>query len=168
MTNQFSAGWDEHAASILTTMWRDGLSLTEISQRLSQQLGRSWSRNAIMGKVDRLGLSRQNRQAPAAPRIPGKPGPKPKYPIPTQFKAPPPPEAYKPAPEILVGTVRPLDRKACHCRWPVGDPSADDFLFCGREKVEGKPYCRDHMAVAYAPPTHSPEAFLRRVLRGVK
>lgn len=161
-------GWDEQSATALTAMWREGLSLTEISTRLTTQLGRRVSRGAVMGKVDRLGLSRTNRLAPAEPKIPGKPGPKPKFPIPTQFKAPPPPEAYKPAPEILPGTVRPLDLGPCHCRWPVGDPGSDDFLFCGRGKVEGKPYCPDHCEVAYYTPDRSAEAFMRQVLRGVR
>jgi len=168
MSNQHATGWDENAAGILTTMWRDGLSVSEISLRLSQQLGRPLSRGAVMGKIDRMGLSRFNRQAPAVPRIPGKPGPKPKTPIPTQFKAPPPPDAFKPRPEILPGTVRPLDLKACHCRWPVGDPGSDDFLFCGRGKVEGKPYYPDHCEVAYYTPDRSAEAFMRQVLRGVR
>lgn len=168
MTSIHKTGWDTPTTEALASMWREGLSLTEISCRLSRQHGRTVTRNAIMGKIDRLGLSRQNRQAPAEPKIPGKPGPKPKVLMATTFKAPPPPEAYKPAPEILTGTVRPVDLKACHCRWPVGDPGADDFLFCGRDKVEGKPYCPDHCEVAYYTPDRSPEAFMRQVLRGVR
>ncbi len=168
MTSIHKTGWDHQSAEALKAMWAQGLSLTEISGKLTTALGRTITRNAIMGKVDRLGLSKTNRLAPAEPKIPGKPGPKPKVPESPTFKAPPPPDAYKPAPEILVGTVRPEELRGFHCQWPVGQPEAPDFMFCGREKVEGRPYCACHCDVAYVRPERSAEAFLRQVLRGVK
>ena len=50
----------------------------------------------------------------------------------------------------------------CHCRWPIGDPSAENFRFCGRRRVvsqpngttaKGKlsPYCAEHARMAYQP-----------------
>ena len=38
------------------------------------------------------------------------------------------------------------------CQWPIGDPSTDDFTFCGRRAGEDGPYCLDHARVAYQPP----------------
>jgi GcrA cell cycle regulator len=49
-----------------------------------------------------------------------------------------------------------------HCRWPIGDPSAENFRFCGRRRVvsqpngsvaKGKlsPYCTEHARMAYQP-----------------
>ncbi|MCF4097585.1 GcrA family cell cycle regulator [Maritalea mediterranea] len=35
------------------------------------------------------------------------------------------------------------------CKWPIGDPVADDFHFCGRHSDEGKPYCEFHSKRAY-------------------
>jgi GcrA cell cycle regulator len=37
------------------------------------------------------------------------------------------------------------------CRWPIGDPSAADFFFCGGKTVEGLPYCGYHSRIAYQP-----------------
>ena len=37
------------------------------------------------------------------------------------------------------------------CKWPVGDPSTDDFWFCGLASETGKPYCEVHSAVAFQP-----------------
>jgi GcrA cell cycle regulator len=36
------------------------------------------------------------------------------------------------------------------CKWPIGDPSSDEFTFCGRRASEG-PYCAEHARVAYQP-----------------
>jgi GcrA cell cycle regulator len=40
----------------------------------------------------------------------------------------------------------------CSCRWPIGDPQAADFHFCGKNKVAGLPYCEFHARRAFQPP----------------
>ncbi|HEY4200900.1 MAG TPA: GcrA family cell cycle regulator [Devosiaceae bacterium] len=35
------------------------------------------------------------------------------------------------------------------CKWPIGDPLAPDFYFCGRDSEEGHPYCQFHSRRAY-------------------
>jgi GcrA cell cycle regulator len=40
----------------------------------------------------------------------------------------------------------------CSCRWPIGDPQAADFHFCGKNKVPGLPYCEFHARRAFQPP----------------
>lgn len=39
------------------------------------------------------------------------------------------------------------------CKWPIGDPEAEGFTFCGRSTVGSKSpsYCKEHRQVAYAP-----------------
>lgn len=37
------------------------------------------------------------------------------------------------------------------CKWPIGDPSTDDFYFCGHPCAPEKPYCAAHVQVAYQP-----------------
>jgi GcrA cell cycle regulator len=37
------------------------------------------------------------------------------------------------------------------CRWPVGDPSENDFHFCGHKPKNGSPYCEAHARKAYQP-----------------
>jgi GcrA cell cycle regulator len=37
------------------------------------------------------------------------------------------------------------------CRWPIGNPGAADFWFCGNMPVEGLPYCAGHARIAYQP-----------------
>ena len=35
------------------------------------------------------------------------------------------------------------------CRWPISNPGAEDFCFCGNEPVKGLPYCPGHARIAY-------------------
>jgi hypothetical protein len=37
------------------------------------------------------------------------------------------------------------------CRWPIGDPQAAEFYFCGKRKQDGHPYCDFHMRRASSP-----------------
>ena len=35
------------------------------------------------------------------------------------------------------------------CRWPVGDPTAPDFHYCGERPLVGQPYCETHDSQSY-------------------
>jgi GcrA cell cycle regulator len=61
----------------------------------------------------------------------------------------------------LVRRLEDLPNRACH--WPLGDPQAADFAFCGRRAATG-PYCPAHAAVAYREPGVN-VAELARLLR---
>jgi GcrA cell cycle regulator len=37
------------------------------------------------------------------------------------------------------------------CKWPIGDPMAADFNFCGNESGDSGPYCQFHAKLAYQP-----------------
>jgi hypothetical protein len=38
------------------------------------------------------------------------------------------------------------------CHWPIGDPHAADFAFCGNDAVSGFSYCAGHARMAYRVP----------------
>lgn len=42
------------------------------------------------------------------------------------------------------------------CRWPVGDPGAAGFYFCGGAAFTGRPYCLFHARIAYQPLSDRP------------
>jgi bifunctional non-homologous end joining protein LigD len=46
------------------------------------------------------------------------------------------------------------------CKWPIGDPSLEDFPFCGHDSLENLPYCEYHAGVAYQAP--EPRRRMRR------
>ena len=37
------------------------------------------------------------------------------------------------------------------CKWPIGDPLAVDFNFCGNDSGDAGPYCQFHAKMAYQP-----------------
>ncbi len=37
------------------------------------------------------------------------------------------------------------------CKWPIGDPLADEFHFCGNDSPEAGPYCNYHARLAFQP-----------------
>ena len=145
--------WTEDRVEILTKLWAEGLSASQIAKRLG-----GVTRNAVIGKVHRLGLSgrakpsrpktvSKTRSAPkrvaAKPRAPRKPAPV------VQAPPPPPPVEAKPLPNGEYATI--LTIRDHMCKWPIGDPSASDFRFCGRRVKSGEPYCEAHCSVAYQP-----------------
>jgi len=41
------------------------------------------------------------------------------------------------------------------CKWPIGDPATADFSFCGARRPAGRPYCAEHLELAYRPTTRA-------------
>ena len=151
-----TAGWTEDRVGALKKLWLEGQSASQIAK----QLGGGVTRNAVIGKVHRLGLS--GRAAPSQPaRATFRPSrPRPAAP-PTQApSAPRRIEAVQPRPAApaqvpapmpdLPGTATVMTLGAHMCKWPIGDPSSNEFSFCGRRSSEGV-YCVEHARVAYQP-----------------
>ncbi len=64
----------------------------------------------------------------------------------------------EPEPELIENII-PLGQRCSllelgedKCRWPIGDPGAPEFFFCGGKPIEGLPYCGYHSRVAYQAP----------------
>lgn len=156
-------GWTDAAVEVLKELWADGdLSAATIARRLGV------TRNAVLGKVHRLGLShRRTGPKPRAPRQPGPklPGPRP-APGSRQSGLQERPSQSAPAPATdvgpgLVAHLEDIPRQGCH--WPMGDPHAEDFRFCGRPAAVA-PYCDGHRVLAYRPGGAKPaERLLRQV-----
>ncbi len=152
-----SQGWTEERVGALKKLWLEGQSASQIAKAL----GGGVTRNAVIGKVHRLGLS--GRAAPSQPvrttfRTP-RPRPQPTVQpsAPRRIEAVQPRVAapVQPAPVVapdLPGTATVLTLGAHMCKWPIGDPGSDGFSFCGRRAAEGV-YCVEHARVAYQPQT---------------
>jgi GcrA cell cycle regulator len=146
-------GWTDERVATLKKLWLEGLSASQIAKQLG-----GVTRNAVIGKVHRLGLSGR-----AAPSQPARPVYRPQRPRPAVAAAPAPrpapmavrtPVAAAPAPAPVVdlpGTATVLTLGAHMCKWPIGDPTTDDFSFCGRRSGDEGPYCVEHARVAYQP-----------------
>ena len=145
--------WTDDRVEILTKLWAEGLSASQIAKQLG-----GVTRNAVIGKVHRLGLSGRakpsnpakkkarktvNRtrvtRAPSAPRAP--------RPVVQPRPAPPPIEALPMADGRFATILTITDHM---CKWPIGDPSTSEFRFCGRKTDDkDEPYCKAHSSVAY-------------------
>ena len=163
-----TAGWTEDRVGALKKLWLEGQSASQIAK----QLGGGVTRNAVIGKVHRLGLSGR-----AAPSQPARATFRPSRPRPAQpTQAPSAPrriEAVQPraaAPSVpapmpdLPGTATVMTLGAHMCKWPIGDPSSNEFSFCGRRSSEGV-YCVEHARVAYQPQVKRGATDLARSLR---
>lgn len=38
------------------------------------------------------------------------------------------------------------------CCWPIGTPRTPEFRFCAAPAVPGRPYCAEHLPLAYVLP----------------
>lgn len=137
------SSWTDDRIEVLTQLWREGRSAAAIARDLG-----GITRNAVLGKVHRLGLS--GRSAPARPG--NRRARPPKAERPARVRPSPGPRtwpaAVEPAPEA--GTADIVSVGAHACRWPLGDPKAPGFRLCGRRAERGA-YCAAHGALAYRP-----------------
>lgn len=146
-------GWTDERVELLKKLWQDGLSASQIAKQLG-----GVTRNAVIGKVHRLGLS--GRATPSKPqrtvfKAPRAPRPAAAAPAAPRRIAEPVTHHATPSPARYVdetpGTATVLTLGAHMCKWPIGDPSLDSFTFCGRRSDETGPYCHEHAQVAYQP-----------------
>jgi GcrA cell cycle regulator len=151
--------WTDERVETLKRLWTEGLSASQIAAELG-----GITRNAVIGKVHRLGLSgRAKSPAAAAPR-PRKPRQQ------THMMRVARPSVrgntalaqafeldIEPEPELADNIIPMGQRRTLlelseeTCRWPIGDPGTADFFFCGGATLTALPYCAYHCRVAYQP-----------------
>ena len=162
-------GWSEDRVERLKALWADGLSASQVAKQLG-----GVTRNAVIGKVHRLGLSgraaggRLARPRPASPPRPRRPAAPRAAPRAPMIAAPV--AASPPAPEGP-GLIASMADLCGHvCKWPIGDPKAAGFSFCGRPTDGADPYCAGHAAAAFRPGKRAllaKDPVIRRVLAGL-
>jgi GcrA cell cycle regulator len=164
------SGWSQTRVTTLSQLWLDGLSASQIARQLG-----GVTRNAVIGKVHRLGLGGR-AAASARARVPRIAPPRPKrlcrvaQAAPALCKSParPPVEACAPAPEDS-GLIVDMIQLAAHaCKWPIGDPKGSDFSFCGQHADSR--YCTAHEQRGVRPGTAwraDRDSVVRRALAGL-
>jgi GcrA cell cycle regulator len=165
-------GWTDERVEILKRLWLEGLSASQIAKQLG-----GVTRNAVIGKVHRLGLSGR-----ATPSQPSRPAFRAARPARTTTAAPsahrraeaPRPEsvtrvALRPAPYVEEpGTATVLTLGAHMCKWPIGDPATAEFSFCGRRAGDEGPYCIEHARLAYQPPQSKKKSSASELARSLR
>ncbi|MCI4660733.1 MAG: GcrA cell cycle regulator [Neomegalonema sp.] len=165
--------WTNERVEKLKELWAEGKTASQIAKELGNV-----SRNAVIGKVHRLGLSNRNGTGKPAEQTAEAPQPEPvEEPVIAQPEEPAAPtKAAEAEPEVMEEEIEAeqeegynpvaalaaeVERRARKlslleltertCKWPIGDPATDDFYFCGLPCETGKPYCEAHVAVAFQP-----------------
>lgn len=150
--------WTDERTELLKKLWPQGLSATVIARRIG-----GVTRNAVIGKVHRIGLA----DRPTRSRIPTSRRCKPKQPVApkvqtksTRVRAdgkefapvfnvtPLPPEPPKPTKLFKLEEL-----KENQCRFPYGDGITEAYRFCGCDKAPGSQYCPGHLHLCKSPTT---------------
>ncbi|MFI5015635.1 MAG: GcrA family cell cycle regulator [Hyphomicrobiales bacterium] len=151
--------WDGERVELLRKLWQDGIS----ASRIAAQLGAGITRNAVIGKVHRLGLAGRAKPTTAS----GAARPK-RVAVPhatqktvalrgntVMLREIVVAEAYEAAvlPEAVVipisERVTITELRDNMCRWPLGDPLTPEFRYCGTKCDPAVPYCVPHGRMAY-------------------
>ena len=136
--------WTTERVELLKSHFEAGLSCREIAVNIGV------SRNAVIGKLSRLGLTRGefNTEArPARKERAAKSIPRLQYQmLRTVYEDG---EPVPSAPVVSEQRCSLLELSKQRCRWPISTPGAEDFCFCGNTPLERAPYCAGHTRLAY-------------------
>lgn len=153
--------WTDERTEQLRALRADGLSASQIAA----ELGGGLTRNAVIGKLHRLGLfsvrpaakSADASRRRAATRVRlrvrrAAAGSVPQWTKKAPPAAPEPPvEQFAEANDVPVEQRKTLlELEGTHCRFPFGEPRASSFFFCGGAKpdMQSIPYCPYHTAAS--------------------
>jgi GcrA cell cycle regulator len=152
--------WTDERVALLERLWGQGFSASQIANQLQ-----GVSRNAVIGKIHRLG--KRNGPAAGRSRAAFAAGPARRRPAREVRRAAPAEVFARPRRPMLVeepGLATSTTLMPHMCRWPIGDPDDASFSFCGQTAEGGRPYCQGHARVAYKGGTGT-SADIDRLLR---
>jgi GcrA cell cycle regulator len=150
--------WTTERVERLISHFQAGLSCRQIAADIGV------SRNAVIGKLSRLGLTRgktigePRAKKPAKERGAARSVPRLQYQMLQTLYEDDLGSANAPVVSEQRCSLFELSKE--RCRWPISTPGAEDFCFCGNQPLDGQPYCLGHTRLAYRP------ASRQRVARG--
>jgi len=135
-----SQTWTHKSDAALTACVEKGMSRSQVAAAINQQFGTSYTRSAVSGRMDRLGLKTQPSGSPKgffAHRVKRKARPPAPVPLRRPMRAATPQTAARRVPLVRLENH--------HCRAIVEERGADGLaVFCGAEKLDGSSYCYAH------------------------
>jgi GcrA cell cycle regulator len=148
--------WTSERVERLQSCFAAGLSCSQIAVEIGA------TRNAVIGKLNRLGLSRGREIA--APTREQAGAAKPSRAKPFRSNVSRARRALlalagadREAPAVVAVPIHEgrgrslLELGHGTCRWPINEPGAEDFRYCGNACFEGLSYCLGHARLAYRP-----------------
>ena len=133
--------WTPDRENLLRILWTQGLSASQIAKKLG-----GVSRNAVVGKIHRMGLPlretpHKQTKAEHAKNL-GRV-------VPPVFFVD---RSRETGAERGTWNVRYANKSDTHCMMFVGGESHETGLICGRAVFGDKPYCKACCKLAYLPP----------------
>ena len=142
-SNKFT-GWNHTLVELIKKLWIKGRSAREIGAQIGV------SRNAVIGKIHRIGLNKASRQVPKLTAKSTKPKVEPVRKIlnPPKQAAPPEPMVQGPQGSISLAQLR--YRRTC--AFPISGIGAD-LRYCG-SSIKGRTYCENCSKKMYVKSTY--------------
>ena len=155
--------WTAERVELLKHFYAAGQSASQIAMELADRTRSRFSRNAVIGKVHRLGLERRGPMAPRPPR------PKVKQIARKNIlrwgngKLLETPDIHVEMPVI----VEPLNLTLAalgprQCRWITNDDAAS-ALYCGHPTPDGTAWCAAHRTIVYRPVANRRDVGIRKL-----
>jgi GcrA cell cycle regulator len=163
---------DGDILEVAKTMWMQGASGQYIADALTEKTGANVTKNAVIGKLNRLGMGEKRRNALGSVFYPTKTSHTPRMKRTQQAQRAE--DAYREQAEtkILAEQTKKrareadiqlkteiivppeerrnvLTRTAKQCHWPYDHPQSPDFHYCHHDHVPNLPYCDVHIHHAY-------------------
>lgn len=148
----YSLTWSPERVEQLKRCFHAGLSCGQIAREIGV------TRNAVIGKMNRMGLSRPRDPLAAPTRRHAKPTRPRSQRRWSPFTVADQRKLLRDAfPQARVEEIPIHGGRGCtllelaqdRCRWPINDPGAANFCYCGNEAFTGRPYCAGHARLAY-------------------
>lgn len=154
--------WPKEHVLALEDGFKRGLSMSRIALKINQRFGSKYTRNAVIGKCQRLGLVRagHNRGYDTFDQLRRSEKRKPRHQTARKPKSQNPWSTVQ-RPKLVVDNTPISDLPPAIasisfaglqdglCKWPVGDPGHPDFGYCGQETVPLSSYCPTCLKRAY-------------------
>ena len=145
--------WTAERVEQLRTFISTGLSCSQIAAEIGV------TRNAVIGKIHRLGLAPGRPAGASARSCPPRTG-RPRLPTQRQLLHLIGAETPCVTDGMSLGAVPIESAQRCSllelaqdkCRWPISECEKANFAFCGNEAIAGFPYCAGHARMAYRSP----------------
>jgi GcrA cell cycle regulator len=134
--------WTDPQVEMLSRLWTEGMTAHEIADLL----GDGVTRNAVIGKIHRLGLVGIDKDGTHAATVAA-----PESSTPGDDAATPVAVATVKTPPLVKTAVTIADLSEGMCRWPADESPAGEFRYCGQPTVGTAPYCAGHSKLAYQP-----------------
>jgi GcrA cell cycle regulator len=145
--------WTEQTIGDLRKFALEGRSAAWIASAIGAP-----SRNAVIGKARRLGVKlkgtrgesgEKESEAAPAPRKAATPHVRVRAPSARREDAPPRRRFFAEPEPSDFRRIGLTEIGEAECRWPLGEPSQDDFAYCGNPAARGQTYCAVHCRMAY-------------------